>query len=188
MKSPGTSKSFAKLSTPRLVLRQFESTDAGPLHACFSDQAQMRFWNQPASNTLADTEKCLQWLGKTTSPYEHMAWAVTLGGTGECIGMVNYHHREALNRRLEIGYVIAARHQRKGLGSEAVGALVEHCQTRLGVHRVQAFIHPDNAASIRLVERLGFRCEGGPLAAYWRVGDRYLDVMVYGRINAGAEQ
>jgi ribosomal-protein-alanine N-acetyltransferase len=44
---------------------------------------------------------------------------------------------------------------------------------------VHALIHPDNAASIRLVMRLGFRCEGGPLRDYWRVGDEYASVMMY---------
>ena len=47
------------------------------------------------------------------------------------------------------------------------------------MHRVQALIHPDNAASIALATRLGFRCEGGPLRDYWRVGDGFLDVMMY---------
>ena len=47
------------------------------------------------------------------------------------------------------------------------------------MHRVEALIHPDNAASIRLAERLGFRYEGGPLRDYWRVGDGYMSVMVY---------
>jgi RimJ/RimL family protein N-acetyltransferase len=41
-------------------------------------------------------------------------------------------------------------------------------------------IHPNNAASIALAKRLGFRCEGGPLRDYWRVGDGYLSVMMYG--------
>ena len=47
------------------------------------------------------------------------------------------------------------------------------------MHRIEALIHPDNAASIRLVERLGFRCEGGPLRDRWRRGEGYLSVMMY---------
>ena len=41
------------------------------------------------------------------------------------------------------------------------------------MHRIEALIHPDNVASIRLVERLGFRCEGGPLRDRWRRGGLY---------------
>lgn len=96
--------------------------------------------------------------------------------------MVNYHHREVRNRRLEIGYIIAPEHQGNGFGREAVQALVRYCGDKLGVHRIQALIHSENIASIRLVERTGFRCEGGLLTDYWCVGNKYLSVMVYALI------
>ena len=100
--------------------------------------------------------------------------------------MVNYHHREAHNRRLEVGYILAPAKQGRGLMTEAMQALLAYCFDELGVRRVQALIHPDNAASIRLAQRLGFRCEGGPLRDYWRVGDGYMDVMMYGLLAGAA--
>ena len=45
-------------------------------------------------------------------------------------------------------------------------------------------ISPDNHASTRLVERLGFQREGGPLRDYWRVGEEYRSVLVYGLIDS----
>jgi len=38
--------------------------------------------------------------------------------------------------------------------------MLDFCFDELGLHRVQAFIDPDNAASRRRVEKLGFSCEG----------------------------
>jgi [ribosomal protein S5]-alanine N-acetyltransferase len=174
---------FPTLATRRLRLRRFEPRDAQGLHACFGDPDAMAYWNFPACTTLADTAKSLAWLGKITSPYDHLAWAVAAKASDQCIGMVNYHHRDARNRRLELGYIIAPKHQRKGLGREAVRAVLDHCVEELGAHRIEALIHPDNVASRRLVERLGFRCEGGPLIDYWKVGNRYLSVMVYAYIS-----
>jgi ribosomal-protein-alanine N-acetyltransferase len=173
------SDAFPALTSKRLTLRQVEPRDVAGLHACFGDRDAMRYWNTPPSVTPADTEKALGWLTKTTSPHDHLAWTVAEKRSDRCIGMVNYHHRESRNRRLEIGYIIAPEHQGKGLGTEAVRALLEHCTGALGMHRVEALIQPDNTASIRLVERLGFRCEGGPLVDYWRVGERYASVMMY---------
>ncbi len=170
---------FPALSTRRLRLRRVERRDASGLHACFGDPVAMRYWDFPACGTIAETERVLKWLAKTTSPYDHLAWAITEGSSDACIGMVCYHHREARNRRLEVGYIVAPQHQRRGLGTEAVGALVEYCVGKLGVHRVQALIYPENTASIRLVARLGFRCEGGPLTDYWRVGDGYRSAMLF---------
>ena len=48
--------------------------------------------------------------------------------------------------------------------------MLDFCFGSLGLHRAQAFIHPDNTASIALVENLGFRREG-LLRDNLRVGD-----------------
>jgi RimJ/RimL family protein N-acetyltransferase len=44
--------------------------------------------------------------------------------------------------------------------TEAAKAMVEYAFTELGVHRVYADCHPDNAASIRVLEKLGMVKEG----------------------------
>jgi ribosomal-protein-alanine N-acetyltransferase len=64
--------------------------------------------------------------------------------------------------------------------TEALHAVITYCIRELHVHRVEAIIDPDNAASIRVAARLGFRREGGPLRDYWRVGDSYRSPVVYG--------
>ncbi len=177
MSRPG--EAFPTLLTPRLRLRRVEPRDASGLHACFGDPEAMRFWDFPVCRTMAETERVLTWLAKATSPYDHLAWTIADRSSDQCIGMVNYHHREARNKRLEIGYIVAPLHQGRGFGIEAVRAMLDYCVGQLGVHRVQALVHPENRASIRLVERLGFRCEGGPLADYWCIGDSYHSAMLY---------
>jgi [ribosomal protein S5]-alanine N-acetyltransferase len=183
MAMPKLKESFPVLTTQRLYLRPFDPRDTANLHACLGDVEAMRYWNFLPSKTIAETERTLKWLSRTTSPYDHLAWAVAKKSNDHCIGMVNYHHREVRNRRLEIGYIIAPEHQRNGFGREAVQALIRYCAEELAVHRIEAFIHPENIASIRLAERSGFRCEGGPLTDYWCLGERYLSVMIYALIN-----
>jgi ribosomal-protein-alanine N-acetyltransferase len=171
------------LLTKRLRLRQFEPRDVPGLHACFGDPVAMRYWNFPPCRSEDESERWVTILAKNTSPYSFLAWAVADKRSDQCIGMINYHHREAHNRRLEIGYILAPAKQGRGLMTEAVTALLDYCFEKLQVHRVQALIHPDNTASIRLAERVGFRCEGGPLHDYWRVGDGYASVMMYGLVK-----
>ena len=48
----------------------------------------------------------------------------------------------------------------RGYMQEAVGAVLTHCFTTLGIHRVEAEIEPGNVRSARLAERLGFQREG----------------------------
>jgi ribosomal-protein-alanine N-acetyltransferase len=137
-----TSQTFPTLATKRLRLRQFEARDLQGLHACFGDPDAMRYWNFPACKTEAETEPKLHYLAKTTSPNDYLAWAVAEKRSDHCIGMVNYHHREARNRRLEIGYIVMPARQGQGLGAEAVAALVEYCLESLAVHRIEALSIP----------------------------------------------
>jgi ribosomal-protein-alanine N-acetyltransferase len=170
------------LETPRLVLRPFHAADAEGLHDAFGDPEAMRFWNVAPSADLAVTVKNIEWLAKY-SPYSHASWAVAARDDGRFLGMVNYHHREARDRRVEIGYIMVRRFWRQGFAKEAVTRLLHHCFATLRSHRVEALIMPENAASIALVESLGFRCEGGPLRDRWCIGGVYRSVLVYGLLE-----
>jgi ribosomal-protein-alanine N-acetyltransferase len=185
MTKPGIA--FPMFLTQRLRLRRIEPRDTIGLHACFGDPEAMRFWDFPRCRTVAETERMLPWLAKTTSPYDHLAWVIANQAGDRCIGMVSYHHREARHKRLELGYIVAPQHQRQGFGSEAVRAVLGYCISDLGAHRIQALVHPENSPSISLVERLGFRCEGGPLTDYWRVGKGYRSAMLYAYVASADE-
>ncbi|MBM3559908.1 MAG: GNAT family N-acetyltransferase [Alphaproteobacteria bacterium] len=63
-----------------------------------------------------------------------------------------------------VGYSIVRAHQRRGLAVEGVGALVDWAFTDSRVSRVLADCAPDNIASERVLERLGFRRLGLPAA------------------------
>jgi ribosomal-protein-alanine N-acetyltransferase len=98
--------------------------------------------------------------------------------------MVNYHHRDVRNRRLEIGFILAQPYWRQGLMEEAIRALLQHCFESLNVHRVEATIAPSNGASVRLVQRLGFRAEGGPMRDRLYGSDgAWLSVIMFGLLE-----
>jgi ribosomal-protein-alanine N-acetyltransferase len=60
--------------------------------------------------------------------------------------------------------------------------MLNFCFGQLGLHRVQAYIHPDNSASIALVEKLGFTREG-LLRDNMRVGDAWRDDLLYALLS-----
>ena len=55
-----------------------------------------------------------------------------------------------------VGYWIDQRHAGKGFVPLAVAMAVDHCFFGLGLHRIEIAIRPENAASLRVVEKLGF--------------------------------
>ncbi|MBU6311271.1 MAG: GNAT family N-acetyltransferase [Actinomycetales bacterium] len=59
-----------------------------------------------------------------------------------------------------IGYWIDQRYAGRGVMPTAVAMATDHCFTAVGLHRIEINIRPENAASLRVVEKLGFRFEG----------------------------
>lgn len=59
-----------------------------------------------------------------------------------------------------IGYWIDQRLAGRGIMPTAVALATDHCFGAVGLHRVEINIRPENAASLRVVEKLGFRPEG----------------------------
>jgi ribosomal-protein-alanine N-acetyltransferase len=165
------------LSTSRLRLRQFRGEDTDAMHECFADPAVMRFWNTPVHTKRIETERAVRRFIDCTPSY-YRFWAVADAGTDRCLGMVNYHDGHIRNKRVAVGYIINPARHRQRIATEAVSAMLDHCFGELGLHRVQAFIQPDNTASRALAEKLGFRGEG-LLRDNLRVGDTWRDEMLY---------
>jgi ribosomal-protein-alanine N-acetyltransferase len=165
------------LVTPRLRLRQFRVEDVEAMHECLANPEAMRFWNTPVHTKRIETERAvLRFIDCTPSYYRF--WAVADAVTDRWLGLVNYHDGHIRNKRVAIGYIVDPARQRQGIATEAVSAMLEFCFGELGLHRVQAFIHPENAASRALAEKLGFRCEG-LLRDNLRVADDWRDDMLY---------
>ncbi len=59
-------------------------------------------------------------------------------------------------RFASIGYWIDQRHAGKGYMPIAVALAADHCWFGLGLHRVEVAIRPENTASLRVAEKLGF--------------------------------
>lgn len=59
-----------------------------------------------------------------------------------------------------IGYWVAQAVAGRGIAPTAVALATDHCWDEVGLHRVEINIRPENVASLRVVEKLGFRDEG----------------------------
>lgn len=67
---------------------------------------------------------------------------------------------EGVFRSASAGWWIGDPHEGRGLMREGVALLLEHAFLDLRLHRVEANVRPENARSLALVRRLGFRREG----------------------------
>jgi ribosomal-protein-alanine N-acetyltransferase len=81
-------------------------------------------------------------------------------------------------RAASIGYWIDSRVAGRGLTPMAVAMATDHCLRALRLHRVEIVIRPENRASLRVVEKLGFRHEGSR-PAYLHIDGAWRDHEVY---------
>jgi ribosomal-protein-alanine N-acetyltransferase len=74
-------------------------------------------------------------------------------------GGISYQRVDTERGRVELGYWLLERGRGRGVASRAVRALADRAFTA-GVTRVEAVVRPQNEASIRVLERVGFQREG----------------------------
>ena len=80
---------------------------------------------------------------------------------GRLVGQMNVSNivRGAL-RSANVGYWIDGAVAGRGITPAALAAVIDHAFTAAGLHRIEVDIRPENAASLRVVEKLGLRREG----------------------------
>jgi ribosomal-protein-alanine N-acetyltransferase len=76
---------------------------------------------------------------------------------------------------LELGYIVALEFQKQGYASEMVVALIDHAQAHFPGYEIMALVDPENAGSIRVLEKNGFVYEkefrkDGIISSYYRFG------------------
>lgn len=161
------------IRTERLILRPIAADDAAAMHAYKSDPDAVRYVPyEPLS--LADVEERIATTWSRTrlaEPGEALCLAVEERETGALLGDVVLFWRSETDRAGEVGYIFDNRFAGRGYATEAVGALLALGFDGLGLHRIAARIDDRNAASVGVVERLGFRREARLVESEWFKGE-----------------
>ena len=137
------------------------------------DERHLTPWEPTMPGSWAERHAPSEWPGRwfqlRTAARRGAAlpFAVTLDGHFVGHVMVGNVVREPLLSAY-VGYWVDSTVTGGGVITAAVALVVDHCFKRVGLHRVEATVRPENAASLRVLEKLGFREEG--------LFRRYLDV------------
>jgi ribosomal-protein-alanine N-acetyltransferase len=149
------------LETERLRLRPFELADAPALFALARNSNVTRFTLWEAHRTIDDTRAFVDdyargsYLEGVPEPC-----AIELKEQNELIGAIGCRWAPQKDRCMELGYWIGEPFWGRGLTSEAARALLDHVFAAYPVERVQAHFIDGNAASGRVLEKIGMRFEG----------------------------
>jgi len=149
------------LETERLILRPVEAGDWRAIHRYASLPEVARYLpNEPFTEDDARAF-ALRWSEQARASDEWPeVMVVQLKADGQLIGYVPFELFNQKYRTREIGWVFAPDCQGQGYATEAARAVLALAFEKLGLHRVVATCDPRNAASYRVMERLGMRREG----------------------------
>jgi ribosomal-protein-alanine N-acetyltransferase len=152
--------SIPDLATERLRLRAPLPRDAAALLALIGDPQVTKYINVATISTLAEAHAVLERLDQRYAARDMIRWAIELVEHDEMIGTVGLLRFDFEHRHAELGYDIARRWWGRGLTPEAAGAVIRYGFSVLGLHRIEAGVLPENAASVRVLQKLGFVEEG----------------------------
>jgi len=175
-------QSLPILEAGRVRLRALSDQDIDALFTIFSNPEVMRYWS---FTPLIDRDAAGALLNSTREGFERrwlMKWGVALRDSDEVIGTVTLINLDFTHLRAEIGYALGRAFWGKGYIQEALRLLIEYAFQQLELHRIEADVDPRNAASIRTLERLGFKREGF-LRERWQVGGEIQDALFYGLLR-----
>ena len=148
------------LETERLTLRHATTADDRFIFELVNDPAFIRNIGDRGVRTLADAERYV--LDGPIASYEKFGfgmYVVEVRESGTPIGLCGFVKRDWLTD-VDIGFAFLPQYRSQGYARESASAVRRYGHEVLGLTRIVAIVSPENADSIRLLEKIGLRFEG----------------------------
>ena len=154
------------MQTERLLIEPLSPEHARDLFAALDDPRVGTYIGGPDVTTLDALERRIAAL-VAGPPDDHpedrwLNWVVRRTGDGAAVGRLEattYPDGWA-----EVAYVFGPAFWGAGYATEGAAWMAAHLAAEYGIDELWAAVHPDNAASIRLLDRLGFVARPAPPA------------------------
>ncbi len=152
------------LHTERCTVREFTPQDAEALCRIYEDPEIRRFL--PPLPEGPDNVRAMlrEYIEKIYGFYGFGGWAVTDRQSGALIGRAGFalwdDPEDPSRSAVELGYLLDAPYRGQGIAREICSALLSYAKEHLNFPVIYARANPENTASCRLLEHLGFRCKG----------------------------
>ncbi|WP_082316495.1 GNAT family N-acetyltransferase [Mangrovimonas sp. ST2L15] len=144
------------LRTKRLLLRALKSEDWEMISFLRSDPKINEFVDRPKAETK---EAALAFINKIINPVDGppaQYWGICLQPEDSIIGTVCLWNFSEDRTQAELGYDLNYEFQGKGYMNECLNEILRYGFQDLNLKEISAMTHYNNAASIKVLERLGF--------------------------------
>ena len=147
------------LVTDRLVLRWLAADDAEFIFELLNDPMWLRYIGDKGIRTLDDARDYI--LKGPAEMYVRLGFGLYLAELKDGsipIGICGLIKRDSLDD-VDLGFAFLPEFRANGYAYESASAAVRYGKDALGLKRIVAITTPDNHASVKLLEKLGFRFE-----------------------------
>ena len=147
------------IETGRLYLREVSEADAGFMLEVLNDPGYVRFIGDRGVRTVEGAARYID--ERFVESYRKNGFGLWLAETKDekaPAGICGLLNRGTLPG-VEVGYAFLPPFRSKGYAFEAASAALRHARDVLGLPRLYAVVNPDNAVSIRVLEKLGMKFE-----------------------------
>lgn len=181
----------ARLSVPRLIvtkrlyLRAIQEHDKGLVKEALSDPHMYKHYGFRITEPQHLTEQ-MAWYRSLQEEGSGEWWVIRERNTERAIGALGLYDYAADHLRAEVGYWLLPAAQGKGYMQEACHAILSFCFGELGLHKITAAVEGENLSSTKLLLKMGFEQEAHLRQEEWK-DDRWIDVLIFGRLNPDAE-
>jgi RimJ/RimL family protein N-acetyltransferase len=181
------------LESPRVCLRELKLTDLVDVYVNIRHKGVGR-WSQPppfrcAENALGrfawrlggHLSKVMRVVRQMIFPPRvrtEVRFAIVIKETDKVIGVVTLSQISQPHRSAQVGFWIGRRYWGRGLTTEALKLVLEFSFTELKLDRVDAWTFEKNMASIRVMEKCGFKLGNAVRRAYFKF-NQYHDQLNY---------
>jgi RimJ/RimL family protein N-acetyltransferase len=170
--------------TDRLLLRPLTDADREDLLAYRSDPETCRYLPfPPMDEAEIDRRMREQWTRiEIDAEGQSLTLGIELRATGALVGDVILFVHSATNASGELGYVISPSQVGNGYASEAAAEMLRVGFRDVGLHRIVGRLDARNAASARVLERIGMRREALLREAEGFKGE-WSDTLIYAKLE-----
>lgn len=143
--------------TERLVIRETVLEDVPKLYRIWKEPG-MGDYIQPMQDTLEEELEFMQaYIRHAYAFYDYGLWTVLEKESGRVVGRAGLFPSEILENAVELGYMIAPEHQKKGYAYESGKAILSYAGEILDIEEIHLLSDQRNEASLRTAAALGFR-------------------------------
>jgi [ribosomal protein S5]-alanine N-acetyltransferase len=179
--------SHPSLSTSRLRLRLVQPSDAEFILCGLSDKRVTQYYAVHFDTLEEVVQEQMQFYQDLLQNGTGAWWAFSLKEDDKLLGACGLNDLEAAHRKAQIGFWLLPEHWGKGYIPEAAEAVLKYGFAQMDLNRIEAIVEGGNNQSAKVLQKLGFTCEGRLREREIKNG-RFIDLLYFGLLRRDYRQ